>query len=326
MQRRASGPIAEGELAERGGGAGAGAALFAGSLPAPAAEQDNAPRSRRGEHGVLRTAAQLIRHATRSNSLHRRLSWLLLGPLLAVSAISGALAYFVAVDAATRAYDRSLMDPALALAKYMDTSVEPPQLKLPREAIDALRIDAVDRLVFRVSTSNGATVSGTDELAPPPAPGEPVDHLFYDTQLDGVPMRVVALFVPGRAGRLTIQVAETKVKLTALVREVFIGTVVPEALVVLSAVILLWFGIRTGLAPLEKLRSEIKARSPADLHPVAEAGVPQEVRPLVEALNSLLTRLAQTLASQQQFIGNAAHQLRTPLSGCLLYTSPSPRD
>ena len=168
---------------------------------------------------MVRAAARLISGVTRSNSLHRRLSWLLLGPLLAVSAISGALAYFVAVDAATRAYDRSLMDPALALAKYLDTASDPPQLKLTQEAVDALRIDAVDRLVFRVSTAGGAIVSGTDELDPPPLQAEQVDHVYYDAHVGGVPMRAIALFIPSPAGRLTIQVAETKVKLTSLVRD-----------------------------------------------------------------------------------------------------------
>ena len=270
----------------------------------------------RGPVGALRGApGRLVARAPKPNSLHRRLSWLLLGPLLAVSALSGGIAYFVAVDGATRAYDRSLLDPALALAKYLDLTVDPPRLKLSQEGIDALRIDTVDRIVYQVSARNGVPIYQSGQIPQPPPHENGTDQVFYDTRVGGVPMRAVALYLSTSRGPVTVQVAETKIKRRALVREVFIGTVIPEIIVILSALILLWFGIRQGLAPLEKLRSEIKQRSPADLHPVPETGAPLEVRPLVQALNALLARLASTLSSQQQFIGNAAHQLRTPLAG-----------
>jgi len=80
-------------------------------------------------------------------------------------------------------------------------------------------------------------------------------------------------------------------------------------------VALFWFGIGQGLRPLDRLREEIAARSPRDLQPVTEKDKPQEVIPLVGALNGLLFRLKAVIESQQRFITNAAHQLRTPLAG-----------
>jgi len=49
--------------------------------------------------------------------------------------------------------------------------------------------------------------------------------------------------------------------------------------------------------------------------PIAEDGVPKEVRPLVQAINGFMERLSDDMESQRRFIANAAHQLRTPIAG-----------
>lgn len=247
-------------------------------------------------------------------SLQRRLNWLLLVPLALLSGLSAVAAYLIGIDAARRAYDRSLLDPALALARFVEVREGRAQLALPPTAIEALRIDSSDRIYYQLLDAGGFVVVGNAEwpAAPPMPAGE--THVFFDTSLAGEPVRAVALIATTEAGPITVQVAETMVKRVALVREVLIATLVPEAIVIGSAVFLLWFGVRLGLAPLERLREEIRERTPADLRPVPVDTVPDEVRPLVTGLNDLLERLRGALESQRQFIGNAAHQLRTPLA------------
>jgi two-component system sensor histidine kinase TctE len=105
------------------------------------------------------------------------------------------------------------------------------------------------------------------------------------------------------------------VKRDKLVLELLLASTAPQLLIAFAAVALLWFSIGQGLRPLDRLRQEIAARSPRDLRPVPEQDKPQEVRPLVGALNGLLFRLNAAIESQQRFIANAAHQLRTPLAG-----------
>jgi two-component system OmpR family sensor kinase len=69
-----------------------------------------------------------------------------------------------------------------------------------------------------------------------------------------------------------------------------------------------------GLRPLHRVAREVASRRPDSLEPLPAGAVPSEVRPLVEALNHLLARLAQALAVQRAFVADAAHELRTPLT------------
>jgi two-component system sensor histidine kinase TctE len=76
-----------------------------------------------------------------------------------------------------------------------------------------------------------------------------------------------------------------------------------------------WVGIQVGLRPVKRLRQEIGARSPQDLRPIDETTVPRELAPAVVTLNRLFATLRASVQSQQQFIANTAHQLRTPITG-----------
>ena len=79
--------------------------------------------------------------------------------------------------------------------------------------------------------------------------------------------------------------------------------------------VLVWVGIQLGLRPVKRLRDEIAQRSPLDLRPIVESSVPREIAPVVVTLNRLFTVLRAAGQSQQQFIANTAHQLRTPITG-----------
>jgi two-component system sensor histidine kinase TctE len=91
--------------------------------------------------------------------------------------------------------------------------------------------------------------------------------------------------------------------------------VLPQGLLIVLAGLAVWYGVGRGLAPLSALRREIESRSERDLSALPEEQTPQEVRPLIHAINDLLARLGAAIATQQRFIADAAHQLRTPVAG-----------
>jgi two-component system sensor histidine kinase TctE len=81
------------------------------------------------------------------------------------------------------------------------------------------------------------------------------------------------------------------------------------------SLLLVWFGLSRGLAPMKLLQRKIQQRRPDDLSPIDPKEAPEELTPLVAAFNDLLDRQAQTLQAQRRFIADAAHQLKTPLAG-----------
>lgn len=87
----------------------------------------------------------------------------------------------------------------------------------------------------------------------------------------------------------------------------------PELLLTLVSISVVWFGVRSGLRPLAELRQELAGRSQADLSQV-QVNVPEEIQPVVTEINELLQRLEHSLFSQRNFVSDAAHQLRTPIA------------
>jgi two-component system OmpR family sensor kinase len=81
---------------------------------------------------------------------------------------------------------------------------------------------------------------------------------------------------------------------------------------------LVWLTVRRGLRPLTSVTSAVRVRTAAALRPLPESGLPEEVQPLVHALNDLLARLGRAMAVQRGFIADAAHELRTPLTAVQL--------
>jgi two-component system OmpR family sensor kinase len=95
-------------------------------------------------------------------------------------------------------------------------------------------------------------------------------------------------------------------------------TITPVLLLLPALGLLIWLTVGRGLSPLVSVAAAVQSRTPAALAPLADQDLPQEVRPLVEALNDLLRRLEAALEAQRQFVADAAHELRTPLTALSL--------
>lgn len=100
----------------------------------------------------------------------------------------------------------------------------------------------------------------------------------------------------------------------ALLHNVVLATAVPFLIAMTGSLVVLWFGIRRGLRPLESIRRALDERKADALDPLPETRVPAELTPLVQTINLLLDRTRSAIERERGFTGDAAHELRTPLT------------
>ena len=251
----------------------------------------------------------------RARSLRAHLLRMLLPPIAALLGLGALVAYYQSIEPATEAYDQALGDVAMALGSHIRASPSGFSFDLPAGVDQALRTDRYDTIYYRVLGPAGQDIAGDYEL---PAPQG--DALAYDTVYKGRAVRVVSVQTPCAPASCTVLVAETTVKRSRLANQILFSSLLPEVLIALATLVIVWFGVQRGLGPLAQLSDEIKERSPGDLRPIDTAGVPLETRPLATALNGLLNEVASASRNQQRFLANAAHQLRTPLAGLQAHT------
>lgn len=249
--------------------------------------------------------------------LQRKLLAWLLGPLLALLVLDTAAAYWVSQRFANLAYDRALHEIAREIVLHVHLVDGRPRLQLSDTAADILLMDGQDRVFFRVEAADGTLLGGEPDLAKGSVNGS--EPRFYAGELHGEPVRMIAARMPvgdALGGPLVhVQVAETLNKRSRLALEMLANVVLPQLLLIVMATLVVWFGVSRGLEPLQRLRRAVAGRSHLDLSPIDTHDVPGEVRPLVDEVNDLMARLGRTFDFQNRFVADAAHQLKTPVSG-----------
>jgi two-component system sensor histidine kinase TctE len=209
-------------------------------------------------------------------------------------------------------------------------------IDFPRAAQDVLEADPADRQLYMVSSPPGQFILGNQALPPPPAQDSehpPVLNTpyFYDGTMPvngraalhtpaGQPLRLVALYLrfgeeSGAPQTMLVQVARSSANREELAQRILVDMLLPMSSLVLLMTVIVWLGIRAGLSPLVRLRQQVEGRAPTDLAPLQLASAPRELWSLATALNTLLAAVQNNVSTQKRFIGDAAHQLRTPLAG-----------
>jgi two-component system sensor histidine kinase QseC len=100
-----------------------------------------------------------------------------------------------------------------------------------------------------------------------------------------------------------------------LVRDLIAGLLAPAILILPLLGLLIWLSLGRGLVPLNAVAKDIAARDGNDMQPILSSRAPLEVRPLLDALNSLLIKVETAQRHEKEITAFAAHELRTPLAG-----------
>lgn len=251
------------------------------------------------------------------------LDWML-APLLFVWPISIAFTHYFANAVAGFPYDQSLRERTAALARQVSFDDGRPQLRAPTTVQGFLRSDEIDNVYFHLLDSGDKLLAGDPELPTPSARRElrirdGGEVSFRDDEYRGQTLRIAYLYLSTPDApvdrRILVEVGETTEKRSQLANKIMASVILPQLVIIPLAVVLVWFGLSQGLRPLTRLRDRIEARREADLSPIALRRVPEELRPLTEAFNSMLSRMQRNVDAQRRFIADAAHQMRTPLTG-----------
>jgi two-component system OmpR family sensor kinase len=231
----------------------------------------------------------------------RLLVWLLSAVIAA--ALSGAVTtYQTALTGAGEVFDELLQQTAYSLRDQSFEFAAAPAI--PESGIS-------NSVVVQVWTSNGVRLYFSEiyrELPGLQPPG------FTNPRIGNVAWRVFAL--PSRG--YVIQVAQPLAVRQQRAVALALQTLTPLALILPILGMAIWLVVGTQLEPLDRLAQSVRLREADALDPFPEAGLPEEIRPLVIALNELLARLRAAIDAQQAFIADAAHELRTPLTAVRL--------
>lgn len=252
--------------------------------------------------------------------LQRKLLAWLLGPLSVLLVLDAGAAWWSSLRFSNLAYDRALHEIAREIVLHVRSNANGPRLEMSQATENVLLVDQEDHLFYKLEGEQGQLLGGDPALPdPPPAKGRKGQPQFYNGEVRGEPVRMVAASMPVGEGpgvpRVRVLVAETLHKRTQLAWEMVASVVLPQLLLIVMATAAVWFGVSRGLRPLQRLRAAVSNRSHLDLSPIAMHDVPGEVRPVVAEVNELMARLGQTLDFQSRFVADAAHQLKTPVSG-----------
>lgn len=272
-------------------------------------------------------------------SLYARLMLFLGLPLLLLWGLSAFNSYVSALQAATQAYDRTLLSSARTVSERLEVRGGKLVVDVPWVVLDSFELNMNDRLYYKVLDPAGEVISGYDGLpSMPPSTSRtslyPALAWFYHSSFRGEAIRVARLLQPvnegGVSGMAEIYVAETLQSRRWLAGQLLFSSLATQGMLVLLTLVLAGWLLRRVLRPMRQLSEIMVRREPGLLTPLPELLPWSETRLLIVAFNRYLARLRELIARQERFSADASHQLKTPLAilktqAAVALASPDPQ-
>ncbi|MFM8629955.1 MAG: sensor histidine kinase [Betaproteobacteria bacterium] len=247
----------------------------------------------------------------------------LLPVMLAAMLISGGLSYVGAQYYVNQVFDRVLIDTLNGISSRILIKDQRIVFDFPEAAQKIFEWDIDDAAYFRIESLKKGHVAGQTDLEPSlgpisaqPSPAVVKDSVYRQRRIR---VAVKTLTLAGASDQVRVIVAETTISRDRMTQEVAFTVLAAELLLIGLAVLVVWISMRRAIAPISEAARDLEKRTHHTQELLDDSQVPQEIRPLTAALNDLLTRLQQALTLQRQFVADAAHQLRTPLTALKLH-------
>ncbi len=222
----------------------------------------------------------------------------------------------IAENAADLTQDHTLAASLNAVAEQLSVVNGEITVDLPYAALALLGASGDDRVFYRVSREPGGELTGYDDLphGDTQAPNQPV---FRTEQYRGDAVRISTTHrqVFGQVGvsRVTLSIAQSRDSRTDIINGVSRNAAALGLAFLLCAMALAWLASGNALSPLRKLSLALRERQPHDTSSL-QLTVPNDIAPVVQALNGFLHRLRTNLTNTETLIADAAHRVRTPLT------------
>jgi two-component system OmpR family sensor kinase len=239
-----------------------------------------------------------------THSLRGRLLWYLLAAITIAAVAQASIAYRTALHDADQIFDYHMQQMALSLRSNAPIATS--------EARSSDDPDAGnDDLVVQVWSPDGVQVFRSVSRAHLP---QRAVLGFSNVSANGTTYRIFSI----QTNNQTVQVAQDLAVRRAMAGNLALRTLGPIAVMMPILMLVVWWVVSGSLEPVARVRSQVASRQADDLSPVSENGLPDEVQPLVQELNLLFGRVKTAFETQQNFVADAAHELRTPLAALKL--------
>lgn len=261
--------------------------------------------------------------AIKPQSLFGQLLLFLGLPLLVLWGLSAISSYLSAINAATQAYDRTLLASTRTVAERLVVRNGKLDVDVPWVVLDSFERNMNDRLFYKVTDTEGKVISGYEDLPALPAGTMrteiyPALAWFYDATYQGQSLRVARMLQPVNEGGITgmaeITVAETLQSRRYLAVQLLLSAALTQGGLVLLTLVLAYLLLRRVLKPMRQLSSLMVRRDPGVLTPLPDVLPWTETRLFIVSFNRYIDRLRGFIARQARFSADASHQLRTPLT------------